>query len=224
MESRLAMAELRYNFYGPVAILSHTDVEDALVLIAAGQGAAGLIAKFPPLTPAAAVLVGYLSVEAVLIKEVDKGNGVYLTMPWVTPGIVIPTTRPPSIGLPADWVAQGSGQFTTEDGADLLSWEIIKGAVGSDAVEFRLSADDSRMWRKVLVIRDGLGGQWDIAVDPSQGVFSAANGLWSNQVHNGQVCSLWKAKQWGLMFWVLDIGNLDTLQPGNRADFRWLRG
>jgi hypothetical protein len=78
------------------------------------------------------------------------------------------------------------------------------------------------MWRKVLVIRDGLGGQWDIAIDPSQGSFSAVNGLWADQVHNGQVFSLWKVKGFGLTFWVLDIGGLGGLRPGDRVDFRWL--
>ncbi|MCW6005372.1 hypothetical protein K1W54_12380 [Micromonospora sp. CPCC 205371] len=218
------MAELRYNFYGPVAILSHADVDDALVILAAGQGVAGLVARVPPLAPVAAVVAGYLTIEAALIKHMDKGNGVYLTMPWATPGLVIPTTRPPDIGLPADWVSQGAGLFTTEDRADLLAWQIVKGAVGADAVEFRLSADDSFMWRKVLVIRDGLGSQWDVAIDPSQGTLSATNGLWAHQVDNGQVCSLWKAKEFGLMFWVLDIAGLQALQPGDRAEFRWLRG
>lgn len=218
------MAELRYNFYGPVAILSHADVETALTVVAAGLGAAGLAAKFPPLAPVAAVVTGYLTVEATLIKEVDQGNGVYLTMPWVTPGIVIPTTRPPDLGLPPDWVAQGAGQFRTEDRADLLSWTVEHHAVGTDAVEFRLVADDPAMWRKVLVLRDGTGGQWDLAVDPSQGVYSATDGLWADQVHNGQVCSLWKAGEFGLMFWVQDIGYLDTLQPGDRAVFHWLEG
>jgi len=218
------MAELRYNFYGPVAILSHADVEDALAIIAAGQGVAGLVAMFPPLAPVAVAVVGYLTIESALISQMDKGNGVYLTMPWVTPGLVIPTTRPPDIGLPATWVDQGAGMFTTEDRGDLLSWRIVNGAVGTDSVEFQLSADDPYMWKKVLVMRDGLGSQWDITIDPSKGTLSAANGLWAHQVDNGQVCSLWKAKEWGLMFWVLDVGGLQAMRPGDRAEFRWLKG
>ncbi|WP_192809803.1 hypothetical protein [Actinomadura rudentiformis] len=50
----------------------------------------------------------------------------------------------------------------------------------------------------------------------------ASNTLWADQVRNGQVLSLWKAKQFKLMFWVLDIGHLDGLLPGTRAVFTWL--
>lgn len=64
--------------------------------------------------------------------------------------------------------------------------------------------------------------QWDIAIDPSQGTFADSNGLWADQVRNGQSLSLWKAKTFGGMTWVLDIGHLAPLPAGSRAVFNWL--
>ena len=130
---------------------------------------------------------------------------------------------PPSVGVPEKWVALGRGQFSTNDAADLLEWEIQSNAVGMDVVEFQLEASTPALWRKVLVMPDGQGSRWDIVIDPSQGTFSARNGLWANQVQNGQRLELWKAKTLGFMSQVLSIGNLGALQPGTRVVFRWLQ-
>ena len=99
--------------------------------------------------------------------------------------------------------------------------EIQPNAVAADIVEFQLDAANG-MWRKVLVMPDGLGSQWDIAVDPSRGVSSASNSLWADQVNNGQSLQFWKAKTFRIMHWVLNIGNLGGIQPGTRVVFRWL--
>lgn len=218
------MAQIRYNFFGPVIILEHDEVDEAVATLRRGGDVAKFLATILPAIPALVLKAvdTYLQVSAALVEKFDQGGGVYLTMLWATPGLVIPTTRPPGIGLPADWVNRGSGQFRTEDSADLVEYRIEPNAVGSDVVEFRLEANNPRMWRKVLVIRDDAGGRWDIAIDPSQGTTSAVNGLWAHQVHGGQTFSLWKAKQLGMMTWVLDFGNLESLQPGSRVVFSWL--
>ncbi len=223
------MADVAQNFWGIVIILDHQETEDVLEVAGSVAEIAYKLASLFDDTDLA--IVGFalnaialgISLNILLIEAVDLGNGVYLTTPWVAIGTIIPTTRRGGIGVPSDWVLRGKGTFETEDAPDVLFYEVQRDAIGAEAVEFQLQASDSRMWRKVLVLRDGLGGQWDIAIDPSQGQFSAANGLWADQVRNGQSLSLWKAKQFGIMTWVLDIGNLEQLAPGSRVIFEWLR-
>lgn len=223
------MAHAGQTFWGIVIVLDHNETEQ--VLDVAGS-VADIVVKLADLfEDSDLAIVGFvldavafgISVHALIIEAVDTGNGVYLTTPWVALGTIIPTTRPPNIGLGDGWVRRRSGTFSTEDYPDLISYTVEPGAVAADVVEFKLEASDSRMWRKVLVMRDGLGSQWDIAIDPSQGTFSASNGLWADQVQNGQALSLWKAKQFGVMTWVLDIGHLEAITPGSRVMFKWWR-
>lgn len=223
------MAYVTQNFWGIVIILDHQETEEVLGVAADVAEISAKLANF--LSDSDLAIVGFIltaiaagiALNVILIEEVDRGNGVFLTTPWVALGTIIPTTRPSSIGVDADWVARGSGEFRTEDAPDLLSYEVQQGAVGGDIVEFRLEAADPNMWRKVLVLRDGLGSQWDIAIDPSQGSFSATNSLWADQVRNGQALSLWKAKEFGIMTWVLDIRGLEALAPASSVVFRWLQ-
>jgi hypothetical protein len=219
------MAQLTNNFWGVVLVLEHAEVDEAVAIAAYGGDVAAFIG---PMVPGVGTAVlGAVSLffkgEAALIKAADKGHGVFLTMPYLAPGIVIPTTRPNPVGPPANWVAQGSGRFYTNDSADLIEYRIEPDAVGADIVDFRLEANDSRQWGKVLVLRDGLGSQWDIKIDPSEGSFSDSNSLWAHQVKNGQTLSFWKAKQFGWKNWVLDIGSLEALAPGSRVVFTWLQ-
>jgi hypothetical protein len=222
------MAHASTNFWGIVISLDHQETQDVISVATSVADIANRIGG--ALSESDLAVAGFalqaiafgISANAFLVEKADQGHGVYLTSPWVALGTVIPSTYPADVGLPADWVARGSGEFRTEDSPDLVAYEIQLGAIGPEAVEFQIEATDTRMWRKVLVLRDGLGGQWDITIDPSQGTFSGVNGLWADQVHNGQVLSLWKAKQFGINTWVLDIGGLEALQPGSRAVFRWL--
>lgn len=217
------MARLSNNVVGFVVILEHREVDAAVTVATTGGDMTGFLASKIPGIPALvlAVVSRYLAAEAALIKAMDLGHGVYLTMPYLTPGLVIPTPRGPNIGLGADWVSKGSGQFATEDG-DRISYQVQPGTTSTDAVVFRLRAHNGRMWRKTLVIRDGEGSQWDITIDPTLGVTSAENGLWAHQVKYGQYFSFWKAKQLAVNVWVLDIADLDALQPGSTVDFTWL--
>jgi hypothetical protein len=219
------MARLSTTFWGAVVILEHDEVDDVAALAQQGADVTGFLATKLPGIPA--IVLGavsvYLTGSSAVVKAMDGGNGVYLTMLWVTPGVVIPTPRPLNIGLAADWPTRASGRFTTEDAPDLIEYRIEPNAVAADVVEFRLESHNSNHWGKTLVMPDGEGNQWDIHIDPSQGSFSAANGLWASQVKNGQHLALWKAKQFGIMHWVLDIGGLENLQPGGRVVFTWLQ-
>jgi hypothetical protein len=121
----------------------------------------------------------------------------------------------PPHGLPEDWVAKGSGYFRTNDSQDLLRYEVRKNAVPKEVVDFRLQGFNRCLWRKVLVMPDGEGSQWDIVIDPSKGRFSARNGLWAHQVRNGQSLELWKAGFVGFMYKALEISDLGALEPGS---------
>jgi hypothetical protein len=219
------MATFSVTAWGAVVTLEHQEVDDVAALAQQGGDVTGFLATKLPGIPAIVLgaVSAYLKGATAVLTAIDQGNGVYLTMPWLALGVIIPTPRPPNIGLPADWATRPSGRFRTEDAPDLIEYQIEPNAVGSDAVEFRLESHNSNHWRKVLVIRDGEGGQWDITIDPSQGSFSASNGLWAHQVKYGQQFSLWKAKQLGINHWVLDFGGLENLQPGSRVVFTWLQ-
>lgn len=109
LELLAAEPEIRidFNWAGVVMILSHdltqkilTTTEDAVkivnILTAAAAGAS--IAINPAVTATIGVVAGYLNVERQLIQVMDKGKGVYLTIPWVAIyhglyWVIIPTSR-----------------------------------------------------------------------------------------------------------------------------------
>jgi hypothetical protein len=217
------MATLTKNFFGIVVVLEHSEVDEMAALAAQGGDVSAAIAAKLPGIPAIvlAAVAGYLKLESAAVKLMDQGYGIYLTMPYLAPGLVIPTPRP-NVGLPANWVDLGSGQFHTEDN-DLVQYRVEQNAARADIVDFVLESGNPRMWRKVLVLRDGEGGQWDITIDPSQGTSSASNALWAYQVKHGQTLSFWKAKQFGINVWVMDFAGLEALQPGSRVTFTWLQ-
>jgi hypothetical protein len=95
--------------------------------------------------------------------------------------------------------------------------------VRQSVVEFQLEDWNRRHWGKTIVMPDGEGGEWDIAVDASQGRHRASNGLWAHQVHNGQHLRFYKAGGFGIMVHVMDLGGIERLQPGTRVVFRWMK-
>lgn len=225
------MAHASLTFWGPVIILDHQETQDVTGVAMTVADIVNRIGN--ALSKGELAIVGFalqaiaagIAVNAWLVEQVDRGNGVYITSPWVAIGTIIPTTYPADIGLPAEWTTRSSGELRTNDRADLIRYDITPNAVANDIVDFRLVAfpSTSHMWRKVLVLRDGQGGQWDISVDPSQGTTAQSNALWADQVKNGQVLSLWKAKEFGIMTWVLDIGTLDGLPAGSRLTLEWIK-
>src|SRR5688572_26385976 len=75
--------------------------------------------------------------------------------------------------------------------------------------------------RKVIVMPDGVGSAWEIKAQGRGG--SASNGLWADQVKNGQVLTFRKPKGFGVWWNVIEIGFLGDLDPGDRAVFIWRR-
>jgi hypothetical protein len=129
----------------------------------------------------------------------------------------------PGDGLPADWVNRGSGCFYTADPTDYLCYVVQHGGAAPAVVDFRLQGQRACLWQKTLFMPDGEGNQWPIYINPSAGVFANQNGLWAFQVHNHQHLSLWKAGFFGVMYKVLEIGDLDALTGGDLVTFTWLR-
>lgn len=232
------MARVATNVVGIVVVLDHEEI-DTWAKGAAGGGA-GLSALATPALTAAGVggpitaiivaaLAAYFAAEVWLILECDKGNGVYLTLPWIAIPLgqwwfIVPTTRPPDPGPVGGyrWSDRDTGTIYTEDGADLINWTISRGAVDPQAVEFWLELDPaSTGWRKTINMPDGLGSSWDIVAD-GRGT-SAYNALWADQVHNGQTLTFRKAKFLGVMWDVLGLGDLAGIRAGDRVTFRWMK-
>jgi len=125
------------------------------------------------------------------------------------------------VGLGEGWANLPSGSFGTQDPADLIDYQVQKNAVPSDVVEFTLVIGHTTSgWAKAIIMRDGLGSEWAITAQ-GRGA-SASNGLWADQVKNGQVLTFRKPT-WGFGIWFdeIDIGFLGDLDPGDRVVFTW---
>jgi len=126
------------------------------------------------------------------------------------------------IGLGEGWAKLPSGSFATDDPADLISYLIQKNAASPAVVEFSLVIGHTTSgWPKAIIMPDGLGSKWAITAQGRGG--SASNGLWADQVKNGQVLTFRKPKIFGIWFDVVEIGFLGDLEPGDRVVFTWRR-
>jgi len=224
--------QVNTNEVGIVVEVEHGEIDS--VLAAAATGGSSLAAVLTPIFVAAgisgpigaAIIAGlgaYIAGEAFLVKQCDKGNGVYLTMSWLALGVVVPTTRPGVTPLPQPrWSDKDSGNFGTRDRADSIRYEIQRGALGNDAITFRLFVgEQSSGWKKAINLPDGEGNSWDIEAEGRGGW--AENGIWANQVNNGQKLTFKKAKMLGRMPPVLELGDLGGLRRGDVVEFHWDR-
>jgi hypothetical protein len=126
------------------------------------------------------------------------------------------------VGLGEGWANLPSGFFGTEDSADLIGYVVQKNAVPPQVVEFSLViGHTSSGWAKAIIMPDGLGSQWEIRAQ-GRGA-SATNGLWADQVQNGQVLTFRKPKFLHIWTDVIQIGFLGDLDPGDRVVFTWRR-
>jgi len=124
------------------------------------------------------------------------------------------------IGLGEGWANLPSGSFSTEDDTDLIDYIVQKGVASPAVVEFSLVIGHTTSgWAKAIIMPDGLGSQWAIVAQGRGG--SASNGLWADQVKNGQVLTFRKPKAFGIWFDVVQIGFLGDLDPGDRVVFTW---
>lgn len=229
------MASVAVNGAGLVFVFDHDEVDGvasgAKALGGSGGLVTGALAAGGVTAPAAlvtGVISAYFGAQAWLIQRVDRGCGVYLTLPW--PAIwfgqiylIIPTTHPCEGPLPpARWSEQDSGEFGTEDPVDLINWNIIRSSVDPQIVVFELQLGyNSSGWKKILNMPDGAGNSWDITAD-GKGVI-ASNSLWANQTGQGQQLTFRKAKFLGIMTDVLRLGDLGGLRGGDSVRFTWQR-
>lgn len=125
------------------------------------------------------------------------------------------------VGLGQGWANLPSGSFGTEDPADLIDYQVQQGAAASNVVEFTLVIGHTTSgWAKAIIMPDGLGSRWAITAQ-GRGA-SASNGLWADQVKNGQVLTFRKpTPPFGIWFDEIQIGFLDDLDPGDRVVFTW---
>jgi hypothetical protein len=229
------MASLDFNLVGLVFILDH---EDAQALANSGpEFAVTAVSVIGPALVAAAVaapiaaavtaaVAGYIAIQGQAIKAVDRGFGVYLTLPWpaVYSGmlfLIIPTTRP-EVGLGKGWGNTDSGTFKTEDAADLIRYHIDHEANGADSIGFRLVlAHSSSGWEKEILLPDGDGNVWQMK--PNGKGSEASTGLWTGQEKRHQVMTFRKPKAAGIWYTVAEFGFLEDLKGGDRVTFVWER-
>jgi len=92
------MASLSYNWAGEVLALDHQEVTELTTALDIGSAVSAVLAAVPGAAPIVGIISAYLQLEKVLVQAVDKGNGVYLTLPYpaILTGeqwLIVPTTR-----------------------------------------------------------------------------------------------------------------------------------
>src|SRR5947208_7409794 len=117
------MATVNEYWYGVIIELDHAETTQFTNILSGSgltQGAIvgalttiGVSAAVAPIVAGAILL--HLAWEIPAIKALDQGQGVILTMPWPTPGLLIPATRH-AADLNQNWVSNGSGTFVTAHG------------------------------------------------------------------------------------------------------------
>lgn len=232
------MINASVNPWGIVIEMDHNDTE--AVISAATQGGGGLAAVLTPVLVAAnvatpivlaiiAVLGAWIAAEVVIIKAVDKGDGVYLTLPWpaILTGavfLIVPTTRPPFQPAPTPtWSQSDEGYFGTDDASDRISYKIEHNIISQDSVIFKLVLGNDRVkfsgWHKAIIIRDGLGSQWTITAKSTSAPVEKL--IRADHVRNGQFLTFRKPKFLGIWVDVLNLGSLNHLHGGDVVTFTW---
>jgi hypothetical protein len=216
---------MKFMMDGPNARieLTHQETEDLLKSLAGGIPVvtAGLAALGVPafaVGVVGAALVAHAAWEGAAIKAADKGQGVFLTSPIVPFGpiglLVIPSTRYEIDN--ENWSAADDAVIGSTEG-DVIETHIDHGG-DPNTVVFRLNNQSPEGWDKALVLRDGLGGQWWIQ---AKGFGQAENGLWADQVRNGQPIDFWKPKFLGQWTDIFSVRGLERLAPGSVVTFTW---
>lgn len=229
------MAKAELNWAGLVITLDHDEVgkvfgtaDEANVVFASVIGALTALGGIPGVAAGAivAAVKAYLEVQKFLIKRMDQGAGVYLTIPYTALlaaqwWVIIPTPVPlPPPPWDADWTAGlDDGHLKTEDEDDDIHFIFEHNAVGPEIVLFKLVNPTSS--DKKINMPDGGGSSWDI--EASDGGGEADNALEAHQVHNGQQLTFSNHIAFGFWDDVLWLGNLGRCQPGDRVTFIWER-
>jgi hypothetical protein len=226
------MADLTVNGAGVVCILDDAEIKGVIdgtvKLGGAGGLITGLVGVVSGLTAGVAgalagVLGAYCGAQAWLIQAVNRGCGVYLTLPW--PAIwfgqvylIIPTTRP--CLSPGAWSTLDSGELRTEDPVDRIAFAIDRGAVALNSVRFDLElATSTSGWKKELHVP---AGSPPYAVVNGKGATAGVT-LAASQLASTSQLTFKKAKAFGIMTPVLGLRDLGGLAPGDRVRFAWTR-
>ena len=166
-----------------------------------------------------AALVLHATWEAALIRDADKGQGVFLIQPAfpLGGGVFLAQTRHIA-DVPADWATKDAGTFLSDHG-DQVAWAIERGAVPADVAVFRIQnnvPNDAREFR----LRDGTGGEWTVQAKSGT---RAENGLYAFQLGNGQQLTFRKPSGF-LDVWndAFSIGGIDGLHGGDRVTYTWI--
>jgi hypothetical protein len=216
------VAEAHPYWYGIVVELDHNETEQ-LLGAAAKAGGAGVTATLTSLLGAATaatvgpILAAYVAVEGAIIKAVDEGHGVILTMIWALPGVVIPTTRY-GPNVPHNWAQSQDGTFKSP-GNDQVAWHIDHDARDPGGVTFRLVNRCPSGWEKALVVRDSGGGEATIAAKAGRQV---QRDLRADQL-GGQQLTFRKPGFVGVWTDAFAVGGLGNLKGGDVVAFTWNR-
>jgi hypothetical protein len=163
-----------------------------------------------------AALALHAAWEIPAIKAADKGGGVFLTAPLFpfAGAILIPSTR---YEYDNDgWSSKAEDVIGSTEG-DVIETH-VENSGDPNTVVFRLRNECPSRWDKGLVLRDGLGGEWFLKATPFN---QAENGLWADQVRNGQPLTFWKPKFLGAWAEIFSISHLERLAPGAVVTFTW---
>jgi hypothetical protein len=130
---------------------------------------------------------------------------------------------PESIDLPSDWAYRGSGVITTrtDRNVDLLRYQVLYNVLPSTLVEFRLEDFNRCHWWKEIVIEPFVRRAQTLRTDAAAGIFTDTGFLLADEVLGGKL-KFWKAGIFGFGRFVMEA-RTDTLPPGSRAVFTWLR-
>lgn len=218
--------------WSPWEVKMELDHEETGKVVGLGGGAtatsiAAVLASLGFAGPWVAIVAGaialHLAWQLPLIASRDKGNGVWLVMPW--PGgpalppplgaIVIPYTRyAPDNSL---WSSKPDSTIGSTDG-DVIEVH-IEPIDNAEVVVFVLNNQVPSGWDKAMVLRDGLGGEWWLQ---AKGHNRIESGLYSSQLGNGQHITFFKPKTFGHWTEMFSVNGLEQLQPGSRVIFTWV--
>jgi len=215
--------------------LDHNET-DSLIKEITGAGAVGtagvttlLVTFHVPAFVApivAAFLVIHATWEIAAIKASDKGQGVFLTAPGFFARVVLDPVGAAILLIPSTRYEFDNDGWSTKDDDVVGSSEgdVIQTHIDHTGdpktVVFRLSNQSPEGWDKAFVLRDGLGGEWWVQ---AKGYNQAENGLWADQVHNGQPISFWKPKFLNAWTEIFSVSHLERLMPGSIVTFTWTK-
>ena len=134
--------------------------------------------------------------------------------------VVSVEARPPA--APETWSKTLGGQLHTDDPVDLIAYSVEHNVGDPEIVSFRLAmAGTSSGWKKSLNVPDGEGNNFLIEAEGLGN--EVETGFWKSQALNQQVLTFAKAKAFGQMVDVMQIGDLHNLAGGDVIRFTWLK-